>query len=199
MKARIPLLVVVALAVFFAAPALQAVPLTFTATLTGPKEDPPNASPGIGFAEVTIDTTAHTLEIEATFEDLLGFTTAAHIHCCTLLPLTGTAGVATQVPSFTGFPLNVQSGNFFGVFDLTQASSFNPNFINLFGGGTVAGAEMALFNAMVQGRTYFNVHTSSFGGGEIRGFLQPIPEPATLLLLGSGLGAVALRARRRRS
>ena len=35
--------------------------LTFTATLDGPSEEPPNASLGTGFATVEIDLVAHTL------------------------------------------------------------------------------------------------------------------------------------------
>jgi PEP-CTERM motif/CHRD domain len=43
-----------------------------------------------------------------------------------------------------------------------------------------------------------NIHTSQFPGGEIRGQLQAIPEPATLLLMGTGLMA-AIGVIRKRS
>jgi hypothetical protein len=46
-------------------------------------------------------------------------------------------------------------------------------------------------NALFAGLSYFNIHTTQFPGGEIRGQLEFIPEPTTLLLLVSGLGGLA--------
>ncbi len=164
----------------------HSVPIVYTAILDGPSEDPPNASPGTGTALVVIDVEAHTLNVQATFIDLIGTTTAAHIHAPTANPLSGNAGVATMVPSFLGFPLGVTSGTMDIFYDTTLASTFNPTFITS-NGGTVETAEAALAAYLAEGRAYFNIHTTSFPAGEIRGFLQPVPEPATMLLLGSGL------------
>jgi len=163
-------------------------------TLSGPNESPPNASPGTGFVFVDLDTTANTLFVDATFSGLLGVTTASHIHCCTLVAGTGVAGVATTTPNFTGFPLGVTSGHFVSTLDLTLASSYNPSFVTANGG--LAGAEAALISGLLSGKTYYNIHTNRFPGGEIRGFLL-VPEPLTISLIGVGI-AIGLASRRRR-
>lgn len=186
-------LAIVMLSAAFAVPVSGASAL-YTVVLDGPSESPPNASPGTGSGMVAYDDAAHTLHIQLTFSDLIGTTTAAHIHSPTAVPGTGTVGVATQVPSFAGFPLGVTSGVFDQTYDLTQASSWNPSYINA-NGGTPASAELALATSMAEGRAYFNIHTSEYPGGEIRGFLQLIPEPATIGLLA--LGALAFGTRRK--
>lgn len=163
----------------------QAVPITFVASLSGPNESPVNASPGTGFATMVFDTTAHTLSIDAVFSGLIGNTTASHIHCCTATPGVLTAGVATQTPTFSGFLLGVTSGIYSHIFDTTLLSTFNAPFIAA-NGGTAAGAEAALLAGALAGRSYLNIHTSAFGGGEIRGFLTEVPEPSTWLLLATG-------------
>lgn len=181
------------LALLAAAPA-TAVPVSFYTLFSGAAENPPNASPGYGWALVTMDLDAHTMHVRASFDDLIGNTMAAHIHCCTAAP--GNVGVATQVPSFAGFPLGVTSGDYDQLFDMTLASSFNPAYITN-NGGTPGSAELALFTGMSQGLAYFNVHTSFRPGGEIRGFLQDVPEPASALLALLAIGVAGWRTRRR--
>lgn len=175
--------------------ALNAGAATYTVVLDGPSESPPNASPGFGSATVSFDASAHTLAINMSFSGLLGTTTASHIHCCTASPGTGTGAVATQTPVFVGFPLGVTSGSYNNSWDTSLASTWNPSFITNHG-GTTAGAEAAFGAGLAAGEAYLNIHTNVFPGGEIRGFLQPVPEPATWAMLAIGMVPLLLRRRR---
>jgi hypothetical protein len=188
LKALVPLPVLVAAAMMLPAPAANAIPMTFTATLAGANEGPPVASPGTGLATVILDAAAQTLQINVTFSGLTSNTVAAHIHCCA--PLGTNVGVATTVPAFPGFPiqpLGVTSGTYSSqVFDLTQPLIYNPGFVTLQGG--LAQAEAALIAGIQTGQSYLNIHTVNFGGGEIRGQLAPVPGP----VVGAGLPGLIL-------
>ena len=194
------------------AAALSVVPaaaatIPFSAILSPANEVPPTASTGSGTAILDLDVVAHTLRVQITFSGLVPTapagspvgTTASHIHCCLTSPFaTGVnAGVATTTPTFAGFPLGVLAGTYDNTLDLLSASSYNPAFVTL-AGGTVATAETTLINGLLGGLTYLNVHTTAFGGGEIRGFVVQVPEPETYALLLAGLAMIGIAMRKRR-
>lgn len=168
----------------------------YSAVLDGPTE--PTASPGLGTALVVIDTDTFMMHVEASFSGLEGETTAAHIHASTTVPFTGQAGVATVVPTFTGFPLGVTAGNYAHDFDMSLAASYNAAFVTA-NGGTAASAFAALLAGLDNGKAYFNVHSKKYNAGEIRGFFKPVPEPSTWCLGLAGLTGLAFVRLRRRA
>jgi hypothetical protein len=153
--------------------------VTYTATLTGAGENPPNESPATGMA--TFALTGNVLEVNIIFSGLTGGpAAAAHIHCC--------AAQGTNAPvwvPFAGFP-NTTSGTYTAMIDLSTFA---------FSGG---GTEAALIAGMNNGTAYTNIHDAEFPGGEIRGQITPTPEPGTLALMGTGAAGLASLLRRRR-
>lgn len=200
------------LAVFCAVPAYSAqflyqtvrIPNPANGTVLGPGMDgasEPQNSPGTGYGTVLYDDVAHTLKLDVTFSGLANDVgtgvTASHIHAGTALPFQGTAGVATTTPTFAGFPSAVFAGEYHNTLDLTLASSWNPTYVTN-NGGTTASAEATFVSMLASGRSYWNIHSQKFGGGEIRGFLQLVPEPASATLVAFGLLGLTATARRRR-
>ncbi len=146
---------------------------TFVAALSSIGESVPTSS-ATGFATVSFDDVSSSLSVQLSFEGLANNSPFGHIHCCTAVAGTGNGPVAL---SFERFPA-LASGAY--------SASFAPaNFAALLA-GTAAGT------------AYVNIHTpGTYGSGEIRGFLAPIPEPQTYALMLAGLGAVAWASRRR--
>jgi hypothetical protein len=177
-----------------------AVQSIFTTELRGANESPPNDSPATGNATVTIDTISGMMQVHESFSGLTSGNTASHIHCCTTDPGVGNAPVATTVPTFTDFPAGETTGTYDHTFNMLNASSYNttnPDFI-MAHGGTAKSAFDALLAGVNAGTAYANIHTSVHPGGEIRGFLAPIPEPETYAMFLAGLALMGALARRRR-
>lgn len=170
----------------------------FSALLTGAAQNPQIETTGRGFGLVTHNDVLNNLSVEISFADLLGNTTVAHIHCCTDAP--GNVGVAV---GFDGFPSGVTQGTY-GIpgapilIDLTNTASFGSAFLSN-NGGTAAGAEAALVAGLLANQAYINIHSSFAPSGEIRGFLQSVPTPASLPVVGLGLlGLIGVRRLRSR-
>jgi CHRD domain len=198
-------LVTLAAALMLPSPAARAITMTFGGILSGANEVPPNNSPGAGSVAVVLDPTAETIQIIASFFGLTTPDMAAHIHCCQTM-LGTNVGVATTVPAFAGFPLQVTQGTYLSpVFSLEDPSFFNPAFVTMQGG--MEQAETALIAGIENGLTYFNIHTTQFSGGELRTQLLPLGVPVPGPIVGAGLpglvaacgGLLALARRRRRT
>ena len=149
----------------------QAALFLFEAQLTSAEEVPPNDSPATGFGTVVLDDTALTISVDLTFTGLTTPSTVAHIHEAAF----GQVGPPE-------FPLDL------GTAQGQQSGTIPHQVLPL-----LEGAEDV--EEFLDEEYYFNVHSTLFPDGEIRGqvlFVRTIPEPTMLLLLGlAGFALVA--------
>ena len=157
-----------------AALALLAAPLSgqttiFTATLSGSQEVPSNPSPGTGSGTLTLNNTTFAWTLTGTFSGLTGTTTDAHIH--------GPAAPGVDAPPVVGisFTSGATSGSFSGSGTFTSSQA----------------------NDLLAGLYYINIHSTTYLGGEIRGQLTAVPEPATYACAVGIVALLAAAARRR--
>jgi len=153
----LPFFAVAALIGFGAAPA-SAQTFTLTATLSGSGETP---APGIntgafGSATVVVDMTARTVTYSVTVFNMPSGTTASHIHA-------GAAGTAGPVVVNFAPPVNASNDFSFSGVVADTAFALNPNI------GIRSADDM--FQAILGGNSYVNVHSTVNPGGEIRGQL----------------------------
>jgi hypothetical protein len=146
----------------------------FTATLTGPQETPPIASPATGSGTVVLNAAQDMITVDLSWFGLVGGpASAAHIHCCAP-PGTN----AAVLFAFSGVPA------------ATSGSIPEQTF-------AITSLQVTELEA---GLMYFNIHDVEFPGGEIRGQIlsAATPEPASLALLAFGLVAMLCTAKTRR-
>jgi hypothetical protein len=120
---------------------------------------------------------------------------AAHIHASSSPTFTPpqTAGV---VWGFFGTPFNNINPNDGTVtpFSVGVGGVFTGTWNSPEGNNTTLAAQLA---NILAGRSYINFHTTQNPGGEIRGAIQVVPEPVTLIMLGTGLAGLGVILRRR--
>jgi hypothetical protein len=115
---------------------------SYTATLNGASEVPPNDTKGTGAVTATYDTATKKFTYTATYSGLTGPATAAHFH--------GPAAAGVNAPP---------------VVPIAPTALASP----IKGDATLTDAQAA---DLQSGKWYFNVHTSAHGPGEIRGQLM---------------------------
>src|SRR3954452_18019760 len=175
------------------APLAPAATITFTTTMLGANETPPNPSPATGTATVVFDTVARNLTYSLTYANLSAPATAGHIHA-------GAMGIAGPIIlPFDPNPTGV-SGTVSGVFTATSLTNTADSGISMF---------TDLLTAAMANQLYANIHDATYPAGEIRGQLVEVtatpapteptstPEPTTVPLSGAGLFSLPLLARRR--
>ncbi len=149
----------------------SAATVNFEIELDGLQETPPNASVGHGLGSLSLNDLTGDYSLSGTFNDLLGTTTAAHIHG------PATYGVGAGIVTGITFDAGVTDGTFSGA-------------------GTFTVPQMA---DLISELYYVNIHSTFFPGGEIRGQIRQVPEPASMTLLAlGGMAAMIVTVIRRR-
>jgi hypothetical protein len=134
------------------------------------QEVPPHNTPGFGSADLTLDTTAATLTINAgtgLYADLLAGATSVRLQ---------DAAVGANGPSLGLFTLDTP-GNTSGTFS-----------------GSVGSLTAGQITDILAGNTYINITDSVFPSGEIRGQILTLPEPASIAVVG-GIALLGMRRR----
>jgi hypothetical protein len=124
---------------------------SYTASLDGAQEPPPTGGgTGTGAATLLLSDN-NTLKVHVTFSGLSGNTTAAHIH--------GPAAPGVNTGVLYGFnvPLGVKAGVIDQTVTITNKTAY-----------TIA----QQLQQLRDGLWYINIHSTTFGGGEIRGQVE---------------------------
>ena len=140
--------------------------ITYVASLAPSKEVLANGSSAnvnstaSGTWTGTLNPTTNVLTWTMNFSGLTTNSTASHIHA--QAPTTTTASVVLNFATFAGSTISLggTSGTATGSINLSSQAATPPSL-------TISGD--SLLKAMNAGQAYVNVHTSQYGGGEIRG------------------------------
>jgi hypothetical protein len=150
---------------------LTAAPILFHAPLSGDSEVPPRDTTGSGHVSLWFDDTDSSWSLTGWFADLVGDSTAAHIHG-PAFPWEN-AGVLHHLTIDVG----ARSGS-------------------ITGSGWFTAEQVGWLH---EGRLYVNLHSVVYPPGEIRGQLSPVPDAASAGITGLMglflLGAARLRQR----
>jgi CHRD domain-containing protein/PEP-CTERM motif-containing protein len=194
MTYRVVFLAVLAAMTFAVAVPVEAV-TRFRAIIENEQEvaNPPvpeQGSGGLGFFELNDAMTALSYDVTLFGLDIDGLQTpnnpndnAArfHIHAAPEGQNGGIVfGMKDPNHDLDDLVINPTTGRITGVWDGVE------------GNGTTLAAQLA--NLLAE-RLYFNVHTSDTPGGEVRGQIRLIPEPATWMICLLGLGLLSLSNR----
>ncbi|HEY9909213.1 MAG TPA: CHRD domain-containing protein [Thermosynechococcaceae cyanobacterium] len=168
--------------------AAQAASFTFSGPLSGAQEAPaPNNSPATGsfLATLTGEPEQWTFNYQVSFQNLTGLFRDGHIH------LGGRGVSGPVVHPLDGVPAlvaaRVNTGSLTGEWTSAEVPA--------------TATPAAVFQRFLAGQYYFNVHSTTFPGGEIRGQIEnpttsaAVPEPVTTvgLLVAGAIGAAARR------
>jgi CHRD domain/Secretion system C-terminal sorting domain len=124
-------------------------------SLSGNQENPSTGSSGTGTFTGRYNEVTDEFIFTVDFSGLMGTTTASHFHG----PAVADSNAGIQIP-LTGFPTGVTSGSFSDTVTLNETQEAD----------------------LLAEKWYINIHTSAFGGGEIRGQLyetKPLPVELT--------------------
>lgn len=154
---------------------------TYIATLDG-AQDGGGARMGMGSVTITLSGTTLTFT-GGTYSGLTTAASAAHIHGPA--PAGMNAGVLYNLGG-TVISLGSTAGTIGGAVNLVP----NPN-------GTTFSVAQQLAD-LNNGLWYLNIHNATFPGGEIRGQILLVPEPATWALGGLGLLGLLVWKRRKK-
>jgi hypothetical protein len=117
-------------------------PVRLTTTLSGANEVPPSGSAGTGTGTITLNGAQNSVLVNVTYASLGSAVTASHVHAGTPATAGGTI-----------------------IIDFAALGTASPI------AGRINSISAATVESMVSGNSYINVHTTNFGGGEIRGQL----------------------------